>query len=442
MDVLNLLPDDTVTGMDLPMQWTNMALYVVEAVLYFTVMTTFLHFRHKLGIGVFLTALGVMHFLETYLAAVFYISLPFGISSPGSSILFAGKLMMILMLYMKEDASVVRQPIYGLFLGNLLTVAMAQLVQFHQVPELTAGRPLNAGFLDEMGILMIWGTALLYVDAIGIILLYEKLGRYLQKWIVLRFAICGAVLLSVDQAGFYGALKYLYDAPQQVFFDGWKAKMVSVLIYSVLFAIYQKVSAAKVRFSALRNVGDVFNDLTFRERYEDLLSRSGRDTLTGISDRARMELQAPLVVDECLQKNRLVSVLIVDIDHFKAINDGFGHLQGDEVLKDVAAILQRQTHPHGQLFRFGGEEFVALLPSMSHHQALSFAARLQSAISAAITRPDGMPLTVSTGVATSDEDGASFRALLSQADIRLYSAKNNGRDQVHGRHGMWIESVD
>jgi diguanylate cyclase (GGDEF)-like protein len=420
--------------MELPMQWTNMALFVAEAVLYFAVMTGFLHFRQKLGIGVFLTALGVMHFLETYLAAVFYIALPFGIASPGSSILFAGKLMMILMLYMKEDAAVVRQPIYGLFLGNLLTVAMAQIIQFHPVSETAAGHAMNSDFLDEMGILMLWGTAILYLDSIGIILLYEKLGRYLQKWIVLRFAICGVLLLSFDQLGFYAGLHYLFDAP--------KAKMVAVLLYSAMFAIYLRVSASKMRFTALRSVGDVFNDLTFRERYEDLLSRSGRDTLTGISDRARMELQAPLIVDECLQKKRLVSVLIVDIDHFKSINDSFGHLQGDEVLKSVAAILQQHIHPQGHLFRFGGEEFVALLPSVSHEHALGFAGNLQAAILPAIRRPDGSPLTVSIGVATSDEDGASFRAMLSQADIRLYSAKNNGRDQVHGRHGMWVQSVD
>ncbi len=146
------------------MEFINLALFLVEAVLYFSVMTCFLHFRHKLGLGVFLTALGVMHFMETYLAAVFYIPLPFGVASPGSSVLFAGKLMMILMLYMKEDAAIVRQPIYGLFLGNLLTVAIAQLVKFHHVSTLTPGQPINTGFLDEMGILMVWGTAFLYLD--------------------------------------------------------------------------------------------------------------------------------------------------------------------------------------------------------------------------------------------------------------------------------------
>ena len=96
-------------------QAVNLALFLLEAVIYFAVMTSFLHFRRQLGLGVFLAALGVMHFMETYLAAVFYVELPFGLVSPGSSVFFAGKLMMILLLYLKEDAATVRQPIYGCF---------------------------------------------------------------------------------------------------------------------------------------------------------------------------------------------------------------------------------------------------------------------------------------------------------------------------------------
>jgi diguanylate cyclase (GGDEF)-like protein len=246
------------------------------------------------------------------------------------------------------------------------------------------------------------------------------------------------VILSLDQAGFYAALRYMLNAPVDVFYDGWKAKMVAVAIYALLFAIYLKLTAAKGRFLTRRSVADVFNDLTFRERYEELLSRSGRDMLTGVSDRARMELDAPSVVVECLEKKRPVSVLIVDIDHFKTVNDTFGHLQGDEMLREFAAVLKRIVQPHGHLYRFGGEEFVALLPTMTHEGALAFSAGLRTAILKDLQRPDGSPLTVSIGVATAFEDGQLFRALLSEADARLYAAKNNGRDQVHGRYGMWV----
>lgn len=67
--------------------------------------------------------------------------------------------MMILMLYMREDAAVVRQPIYGLFLGNILTVIMAQIIRFHQTVAIVPGQSVSTGFLDEMGILMVWEPA-------------------------------------------------------------------------------------------------------------------------------------------------------------------------------------------------------------------------------------------------------------------------------------------
>ena len=99
---------------------SNSLFLIAEALIYFVVMASLFHTRKRHGIGLFMCALGVMHFLETYLAAVFYVALPFGVISPGSAVLFSGKLLMLLLLYIKEDARAVRQPIYGLFLGNLL----------------------------------------------------------------------------------------------------------------------------------------------------------------------------------------------------------------------------------------------------------------------------------------------------------------------------------
>lgn len=121
---------------------TNVLLFLCEGLVYVAVMITLLHLRHLLGIGLFIAALGVLHFIETYLAAVFYVQLPFGVISPGSAVLFAGKLMMILLLYLKEDAATVRQPIYGLLAGNFLTVALGLLLQKHQtVSVVPTGRP-------------------------------------------------------------------------------------------------------------------------------------------------------------------------------------------------------------------------------------------------------------------------------------------------------------
>lgn len=423
------------------MQMYNLALFLCEAVLYFAVMTAFLHFRRQLGLGVFLAALGVMHFMETYLAAVFYIELPFGTVSPGSSVFFAGKLMMILLLFLKEDAATVRQPIYGLFLGNLVTVGLAQVIQFHEVVALPGGRPVDLTFLDEMGWLMVWGTALLYIDAIGIILLYERLGRLLRGRVVLRFALSGAAVLTFDQVGFFSALHILFDAPFSVFLGGWYAKLLAVVVYSLMFALYLRIEQVPRPARSTREITDIFHDLTFRERYQALLEKSGVDGLTGVFDRSRLEADAPALIRDCLNRGQNLSVVIIDADHFKEVNDLFGHLKGDDVLKDLASRLRATCRPSDHLSRFGGEEFVLILPDTDHDGALALAERLRTEVSRTIRRPDGRPVTVSIGVCTAPDDGRDLESLLGCADERLYRAKNDGRDNVHGRLGRLVPSA-
>ena len=418
------------------MEAFNLLLFAIAAVGYFTLMVTLLHFRQRLGLGMFLTALGVMHFMETYLAAVFYVALPFGIASPGSSVFFTGKLMMILMLYRQEDAATVRQPIYGLFVGNILTVAVAWLMQLHTPIELPRGDSANFDFLKEMGWLMVWGTTLLYLDSIGIILLYERLGRFLKHWIIVRFMICGFVILTFDQIGFFGALHYFLEIPASAFWDGWKGKMFAVCIYALLFAVYEVWIRREGIPASVRPISDVFSDLTFRERYNDLLDRTGRDVLTGVYDRARMEMEAPVMVREALRQGHSATVIILDADHFKEVNDRFGHLQGDEVLKAITLRLGSILRSADRVFRFGGEEFVAVCPATDHAEGMGLAERLRWTIANSVKTPDGEPVTVSIGVATADTDGASFTTVLSVADQRLYQAKKSGRNCVVGKSGL------
>ena len=155
----------------------NALLMVVEACAYFSVLAVLFRARNRFGIGTFFCALGVMHFLETYLASILYVSLPLGIvASPGSTVLFTGKLMLLLLVYIREDAVVVRQPIYGLLLGNVLLLALAALMRLHGAGMLEA-HAADFGFLDEMGALMVWGTLILFADCIMMILLYERLRR-------------------------------------------------------------------------------------------------------------------------------------------------------------------------------------------------------------------------------------------------------------------------
>src|SRR3546814_16306023 len=89
-----------------------------------------------------------------------------------------------------------------------------------------------------MGWLMVWGTVLLFVDAIAIILLYERLGTWLRRWPAARSLISLAVVLSVDQTGFFMALRYVSAAPLDALFGGWCAKMGAAVVYSLLISAY------------------------------------------------------------------------------------------------------------------------------------------------------------------------------------------------------------
>ena len=187
-----------------------------------------------------------MHFLETYLASVMYVPLPFGIvASPGSTVLFSGKLMLLLPVYIREDAVVVRQPIYGLLIGNVLLLALAALMRIHGAGAFAAGHQSDFGFLDQMGALMVWGTLILFADCVMMILLYERLRALRGGYLLVRLALTGALVLSFDQAAFFAGLHYLTGAPLSVLFGGWASKMAAVAIYAGLGAAYPRKSHSR-----------------------------------------------------------------------------------------------------------------------------------------------------------------------------------------------------
>jgi diguanylate cyclase (GGDEF)-like protein len=422
-------------------EWQNLLLLVGDALIYFAALAVLFRVRHRLGIGAFFCALGVMHFIETYLAAVFYVSLPLGIvTSPGSSVLFTGKLMFLLLVYIREDAVVVRQPIYGLLFGNMLMVALAMLMRNHTLLALAPGHVVDFGFLDQTGTLMVWGTVLLFADCIMIILLYERLRPWLADNVFLRLGVAGAAVLTFDQLFFYAGLHLLTGAPVSVLVGGWIAKMASVSIYAVLVGCYLRWCERSTlgRHSAPR-ISDVFDTLTYRERYEDLLARTGRDALTGAFDRGRLETQGRGVIEDAVLSARSVSLLLIDIDHFKSFNDRFGHAAGDAVLRRIAREIMATVRASDQVFRFGGEEFVLICDGLPAAPALALGERIRREV-ALIGEDLASRVTVSIGIATCNENVVDYDALFHLADQRLYEAKAAGRNCVVGDRSASVET--
>jgi len=266
-------------------------------------------------------------------------------------------------------------------------------------------------------------------------LLYEKLRAATGRRLLLRLFVTGALILSFDQGAFYCGLHYLTGAPLSVLFGGWAAKMAAVAIYAVLGAVYLRyVELARRRDKTAPRVRDVFDLLTYRERYEELMARSGRDALTGALDRGRLEREGRNRVAAAAFSGRPLSLLILDIDHFKSFNDRFGHTAGDVVLLRIARIVMRTVGVEDAVFRFGGEEFVVIVPDLSRAAAHTLGERIRRDVASHMDADAGTPLvTVSIGLATCAEDASDYDGLFECADRRLYLAKSAGRNRVVGR---------
>ena len=173
------------------------------------------------------------------------------------------------------------------------------------------------------------------------------------------------------------------------------------------------------------------------KRYKDILKRDSRvDGLTRIPNRRRFDEAYSEECSRAARNKTPLAVLMMDLDLFKAYNDTYGHLQGDDVLKLVAKTLYNTLHRPGDLIaRWGGEEFVALLPETDLDGACQVAERLRLAVFALQIPHEASSfdqyLTISVGVASSDDhDYKSYCNLLQKADEAVYRAKSNGRDTV------------
>lgn len=165
------------------------------------------------------------------------------------------------------------------------------------------------------------------------------------------------------------------------------------------------------------------------KREEQIVEQSLTDALTGVGNRRKLEQALPLEIGRARRGGTALSALMTDVDHFKRVNDVYGHGAGDEVLARLGELLRSNTRPTDIVARFGGEEFVVLMPHASLVQALSRAEQIRVALSAETIAPLPTPVTASFGVAELkiEEDGES---LLRRADRALYQAKEGGRNRV------------
>jgi len=156
------------------------------------------------------------------------------------------------------------------------------------------------------------------------------------------------------------------------------------------------------------------------------------DGLTGLYNHRHFQETLDKEIRRCEREGRMLSLLLLDLDHFKQYNDRFGHTEGDAALRRVAGQIMKSIRSTDVAFRYGGEEMAVLLPSCTKDQAVEVAEKIRQAVARGVQRAArfGRRTTVSIGVATFPEDGRVARALVDLADAALYAAKAHGRDCV------------
>jgi diguanylate cyclase (GGDEF)-like protein len=195
-----------------------------------------------------------------------------------------------------------------------------------------------------------------------------------------------------------------------------------------------RLTIAKLVGDAGEAVGSLLTlyNNTDQKNYEKALNELAiRDPLTGSYNRRYFYEMAHVYFSQMVRFSRPLSILMIDLDHFKHVNDTYGHAKGDLVLQRVAAVCRSLVRAPDIFSRYGGEEFIFALPETTLENALLVAERLRKAIEALKNEVDGIPITASMGVSqTIGEAGLTVDVLINRADEAMYLSKRAGRNRV------------
>ena len=182
----------------------------------------------------------------------------------------------------------------------------------------------------------------------------------------------------------------------------------------------------------------VARDISDRKRLEDALQRlADHDDLTGLWARRRFEEEVDKQVARCRRYDEQAALFLLDLDHFKRVNDTYGHAVGDDLLRHVAATLRTRLRSVDSVARFGGDEFAVLLPRLGPDEAATAAHAIAEHLRSSPLEHDGLHVDVaaSLGVAFVDRTTPAADTVMAAADHAMYDAKALGRDQVSGLRG-------
>ena len=411
------------------------ALLVLEAAAMAGLVLGLFRARSVLGLSPLYIVMGGFQYLEATLSLQVSLWPGFEVY-PGSSVMFTANLFAVLLVYLKEDALEARKLVYGLVLANAGLTLVSLLVSAHFVlPGIDTTTSMSAREFINNAQIAIVGASLLFVDVIGIILAYEYISR-LTRFVFVRLLVAMLVIVAFDNFFFAGFLRF----GRSDFFDTMIAGLVSkagaTVFYGIALWAYLRFIEPHDIHSTESDIGDVFQMLTYRQRYEQAREQMIHDPLTGLYNRLHFEEVVPRALAHARRYDEPLSLLIVDGDGFKQVNDRFSHLEGDRVLKLIGETIRAEVRAADIACRYGGDEFIIALPRTGGDAAQALGQRVQVRLRetcafATPPYPWGM-LTVTIGIASYPQDGefASIEDLIRVADRRLYAGKGSGRNIV------------
>jgi diguanylate cyclase (GGDEF)-like protein len=412
----------------------QLALLGVEAAVMAALVLGLFRSRTLLGLSPLYIVIGGFQYLEASLGLRVEVAPGWSIY-PASIVMFTATLLAVLLVYIKEETREARKLVYGLVLANaglsLISIIVGQHVQ---IPGSEVPAGLTTRGLQFNAWVALVGTVLLLFDTIGIILVYEFLSRYTRIMFV-RTAVALVSIGIFDSLCFTLAVQSGRPELPALIMSAVAGKAVAAVFYATALVLYLRFFEPETATVGSGDVADVFQTLTYRQLYEQARTRMTRDALTGLYNRGYFDEVLPRAVAQAARYQHPLSVLVVDTDHFKAINDAHGHMVGDRVLRLVAELLAEHARAADTVCRYGGDEFVVILSSADAASAAAFAERFRRRLRdrASVALAGGVVnVTATVGIATFLEDHTAhtYEDLLRLADSRLYVGKRAGRDRV------------
>ena len=244
--------------------------------------------------------------------------------------------------------------------------------------------------------------------------------RSQNRVMIMLTIFCFGILLMLVLAVFY-IIRHLTTIVQPIVELEQSVTSYSLKDFTVAVPTYNKDDELGRLITGIEHMRT-----ELKEKFFTLESIAYKDGLTGINNRRTADYYLTKFIEKGPMENDL-SIILIDIDHFKDFNDKYGHLEGDRALKHVASVLQKHVKTFDVLSRFGGEEFILILPKTKYPFALNVAERLRKAIEEELL--DSYQIKASLGV-TTFEKGDTYTTLIHKADEALYQAKANGRNRV------------